>query len=74
LLLLDPSDRFTDQGLSLLAQLHFGRFGGVAQALWMFLGLVPAVLAFTGVFICCRRVIYGKPSNPKSASDEGKRH
>ena len=74
LLLLDPSDRFTDKGLSWLAQLHFGRFGGVAQALWVLLGLVPAVLAFTGVFICCRRVIYGKPSNPKRASDEDTRH
>ena len=64
LYLLDPADRFTDQGLSWLAQLHFGRFGGFAQALWTLLGLVPAVLAFTGIFICCRRVMYKKPSNP----------
>jgi uncharacterized iron-regulated membrane protein len=64
LFLLDPADRFTDQGLSWLAQLHFGRFGGFAQALWTLLGLVPAVLASTGVFICCRRVMYKKPSNP----------
>jgi hypothetical protein len=27
-------------------------------------GLAPAVLAFTGVFICCRRIIFHKPSNP----------
>jgi uncharacterized iron-regulated membrane protein len=74
LLLLDPNDRFTDQGLSWLAQLHFGRFGIVAQAVWMLLGLVPAVLAFTGIFICCRRVIYGKPSNPKRTSDPVRPH
>jgi len=64
LYLVDPADRFTDQGLSWLAQLHFGRFGWFAQALWILLGLVPAVLAFTGVFICCRRVMFKKPSNP----------
>jgi hypothetical protein len=33
------------------------------------LGLVPALLAFTGVFICCRRVFYKKPSNPRSQLD-----
>jgi uncharacterized iron-regulated membrane protein len=68
-LVLDPGDRFTDQGLSWLSELHFGRFGRFAEALWMSLGLVPAVLAFTGVFICCRRVIYKKPSNPRSQLD-----
>jgi len=31
-------------------------------------GVVPAVLAFTGVFICCRRVIFKKPSNPLFAA------
>ena len=67
LLLFDPANRFTDRALFWLSQLHFGRFGWFAQAAWLVLGLVPAVLAFTGVFICCRRVIYGKPSNPKSA-------
>jgi uncharacterized iron-regulated membrane protein len=66
LLVLDPADRFTDQGFLWLSELHFGRFGSLAEALWMSLGLVPAILAFTGVFICCRRVIYKKPSNPKS--------
>ena len=64
LFLLGPADHFTDQGLFWLSQLHFGRFGWFAQALWTLFGLVPAVLAFTGVFICCRRVIYKKPSNP----------
>ena len=65
----DPADHFTDEGLSWLAQLHFGRFGGFAEALWTLLGLVPAVLAFTGVFICCRRVMYKKPSNPNRQLD-----
>jgi hypothetical protein len=49
--------------------LHFGRFGGLAEALWTVLGLVPAVLASTGVFICCRRVMYKKPSNPNRQDD-----
>jgi uncharacterized iron-regulated membrane protein len=69
LFLLDPADHFTDQGLSWLSQLHFGRFGWFAEAVWTLLGLVPAVLASTGVFICCRRVIYKKPSNPNTQSD-----
>jgi uncharacterized iron-regulated membrane protein len=70
LFLLDPADHFTDQGLFWLSELHFGRFGLFAQALWTLLGLVPAVLAFTGVFICCRRVIYKKPSNPNALIGE----
>jgi uncharacterized iron-regulated membrane protein len=65
LFLLDPTDRFTDQGLFWLSQLHFGRFGWFFQTLWSLLGLVPAVLAFTGVFICCRRVIFKKPCKPE---------
>jgi len=68
LFLLDPADHFTDQGLFWLSQLHFGRFGWFAEALWTLLGLAPAVLASTGVFICCRRVIYKKPSNPNTQS------
>jgi uncharacterized iron-regulated membrane protein len=68
LLQLDPGDRVTDRTLFWLAALHFGRFGRVIQAVWVVVGLVPAVLAFTGIFICCRRVIYGKPSNPKHAT------
>ncbi len=69
LFLLDPADHFTDQGLFWLAQLHFGRFGWLLEALWTWLGLVPAILAFTGVFICCRRMIFKKPSNPNRQSD-----
>ena len=64
LLFFAPADRFTDQGLFWLSQLHFGRFGWFAEAVWVVLGLVPALLAFTGVFICCRRVFYKKPSSP----------
>jgi len=32
-------------------------------------GAYTGLLAFTGVFICCRRVIYKKPSNPRSQLD-----
>jgi uncharacterized iron-regulated membrane protein len=65
LFVLDPAG----EGLFWLSQLHFGRFGWFAEAAWTLFGLVPAVLAFTGVFICCRRVIYKKPSNPRSQSE-----
>ena len=61
---LDPADRFTDQWLFWLSELHFGRFTHLTEALWAVLGLVPGILAFTGTFICCRRVIFKKPSNP----------
>lgn len=64
LLWFDPNDRFTDQALFWLADLHFGRFDAFTKAVWSLMGLVPAALAFTGTFICCRRVIYKKPSNP----------
>jgi uncharacterized iron-regulated membrane protein len=60
LLFLDPSDK----ALLWLAELHFGRFGWFAEAVWAVLGLVPAILALTGTFICCRRVIFKTPSNP----------
>jgi uncharacterized iron-regulated membrane protein len=69
LFILDPADHFTDQGLFWLSQLHFGRFGWFTEALWSLLGLVPAVLAFSGIFICCRRMIYKKPSNPNTQSN-----
>jgi uncharacterized iron-regulated membrane protein len=60
----DPADRFTDNGLFFLSELHFGRFTFLTQIVWSIAGLAPAVLAFTGVFICCRRVMYKKPSHP----------
>jgi PepSY-associated TM region len=64
LYLFDPSDKFTDPSLYWLSELHFGRFNRFTEAVWTVLGLVPAVLAFTGTFICCRRVIFHKRSNP----------
>ena len=66
---LDPADRVVDRALFWLAQLHFGRFNRTTQVVWALVGLIPAILAFTGVFICCRRVIFNKPSNPKSADN-----
>ena len=62
--LVDPRDKYADLILFRLSELHFGRFGWFTEAVWSVLGLVPAVLAFTGIFICCRRVIFKKPSNP----------
>ncbi len=56
--LVDPADKYTDTILFGLAQLHFGRFGWSIEAFWAVLGLVPAVLAFTGAFICSRRMIH----------------
>src|SRR6267378_1290367 len=36
-------------------------FGLIAEAVWTLLGLMPAVLAVTGVFLCCRRMIFKAP-------------
>src|SRR2546426_2466137 len=63
LLLLDPDSTFIVQALFWLSQLHFGRFGWFAKAVWLVVGFIPAVLAFTGMFICCRRGKVGKPSD-----------
>ena len=60
----DPADKYADRILFGLSQLHFGRFGWYTEALWAVLGLVPAFLAFTGVFVCCHRMIYHRSSNP----------
>ena len=49
-----------DLALLWLSNLHFGRFGWFAEALWTVLGLVPAVLSFTGVFMCCHRLLVRK--------------
>jgi uncharacterized iron-regulated membrane protein len=64
----DPSDRVTDPVLFALTSLHFGRFNIATQMIWAMAGVVPAILAFTGVFICCRRVMFQRPSNPKHAA------
>jgi uncharacterized iron-regulated membrane protein len=61
----DPSDKYTDRFLDWLSKAHFGRFGWFTEALWTVIGLVPALLALTGVFLCCRRMIYKiPPSRP----------
>ena len=61
LYLIDRRDRFADSGLYLLSELHFGRFGRVTEIVWSIVGVVPAILAFTGAFVCCRRIFYNKP-------------
>jgi uncharacterized iron-regulated membrane protein len=58
---IDPAGTLTYR----LSQLHVGRFTSVTKVMWSVLGLAPAVLAFTGVFICCRRIMFNKPSSPK---------
>jgi uncharacterized iron-regulated membrane protein len=55
----DPADKFTDKVLYALSLMHFGRFDWFSEALWALFGLAPAVLAFTGIFICCHRAITG---------------
>jgi uncharacterized iron-regulated membrane protein len=49
-----------DFALLWLSNLHFGRFGWFAEAVWTVLGFVPAVLSFTGVFMCCHRLLVRK--------------
>lgn len=62
--ILDPGAtdklRFGDVVLTWLSNLHFGRFGVLTEALWALLGLVPAILAFTGIFMCCHRLLIRK--------------
>jgi uncharacterized iron-regulated membrane protein len=49
-----------DLALAWLSNLHFGRFDWFTEALWTIMGLVPAVLAFTGIFMCCHRLLIRK--------------
>jgi uncharacterized iron-regulated membrane protein len=63
---LDPGGEIVSGALSWLTDLHFGRFNGVTRVLWAIVGVVPAVLAFTGFFVCCRRVIFRKNDRPES--------
>ena len=65
----DPGDRFSDAALFRLSEAHFGRYGWFSKALWSALGLVPAVLSVTGVFLCCRRMIYKKSANPNRQAE-----
>lgn len=52
--------RFANQALLSVTNLHFGRFGLVAESVWTLVGLVPAVLVFTGMFMCCHRLLVRK--------------
>ena len=61
----DPQDKFSDPVLAALSDLHFGRFNLITEVLWSVVGLVPAILAGTGVFVCCRRIMFNKNSNPR---------
>jgi uncharacterized iron-regulated membrane protein len=61
---LDPGNKFTVPTLYWLSALHFGRFGWFAEMVWAFLGLVPAILAVTGILLSWhryRRVIFKIP-------------
>jgi uncharacterized iron-regulated membrane protein len=60
----DPSDRYADTIFYGLSALHFGRFNTLTQLVWALAGVALGALAFSGLFICCRRVIWGKPSRP----------
>jgi len=42
--------------LSLITQLHFGRFNWLAESLWTIVGLVPAVSAITGALMWWNRL------------------
>lgn len=46
----------------------FPRVDEARLQIWTVIGLVPAILAFTGIFICCRRVMFHRPSNPRQTS------
>ena len=40
-----------------ITRLHFGRFNGATEALWIILGLAPAILATTGALMWWNRVV-----------------
>jgi uncharacterized iron-regulated membrane protein len=53
--------------LDWLSKLHFGTFGGLAiKALWAVLGLAPAVLSVTGMFMFWKRTSNKNNSNATS--------
>lgn len=66
--LVDPRDKYADKTLLKLSLLHFGRFGWLSQIVWVVLGLVPAVLTVTGLFLCCHRMIYGAKHHGPNAN------
>jgi uncharacterized iron-regulated membrane protein len=55
---LDPRNKFTSPTLYWLSAIHFGRFDWFTEVLWALLGLVPAILSATGVFLYSHRMIY----------------
>jgi uncharacterized iron-regulated membrane protein len=50
--------------LSLLTQLHFGRFDWFTEAVWTLVGLVPAASAVTGAVMWWNRVLHKKFRRP----------
>jgi uncharacterized iron-regulated membrane protein len=52
--------RFGDVILLWLSNLHIGRFNLFTEFLWSALGLAPAALSFTGLFMCCHRIFVRK--------------
>jgi uncharacterized iron-regulated membrane protein len=61
----DPSNtskfiRFAGAALLWFTNLHFGRFSWATETLWTIIGLVPVVLVFTGIFMCCHRIFIRK--------------
>ena len=62
-----PSIHATDLGtsfLSLIAELHVGRFNGLTKAVWTILGFVPAASAVTGAVMWWNRVLRKKFRRP----------
>ena len=51
-----------DIALGWLSKLHFGRFNGLTKAIWSLVGLVPALMSLTGLFLCCHRIIHKSAS------------
>lgn len=51
---------FANAALLWFTNLHFGRFNWATEALWTLVGLIPAMLVFTGVFMCCHRIFVRK--------------
>jgi uncharacterized iron-regulated membrane protein len=51
---------FGDMALMSLSSAHFGRLNLWTEAIWALLGLVPAILSFTGMFMCCHRLLIRK--------------
>ena len=49
---------YVNVALLSITDLHFGRFGLLAQSLWSLLGLVPALLVLTGIFMFCHRCLF----------------